>query len=114
MGSTLLAVPTVRVGEATTSVPWPSIGRSRPERVADDGDGIAALETARVALQAEHARGAAVDDHAQDADVRAVGRADEASLEPLAAAGELDRDAARRLVAVHADQHVLVGDERAL
>src|SRR5262249_41675687 len=79
-------------------------GKVEPQRIAEDRYGVAALEAARVAAQALHARGAATDVDLEHADIGGIGHTDVPSLEPLLRARELHRDAPRRLVAVLADE----------
>ena len=85
-----------------------------PERIADDGDGVAPLQAAGAVDEPEHPRRATAHVHAQHPDVCRVGDADESALEPLLRAGELDGDRQGSAVSRFAHEDVLVGDQRAL
>src|SRR5207302_10681869 len=65
------------------------------QRVAEDGDGIAAREAARIARGSHDSRRAAPDVAAHAAEVRGIGDSDQTAREPLPAPRELDSDPLR-------------------
>jgi len=84
------------------------------ERVADDRDGVSPLQALGLVDEPEHPRRAAAYVHPQEPDVSRIGDAEEAGLEPLLRARELDGHRQGPAVPRFAHEDMLVGDQRAL